>query len=267
MDMIRDAAHTKTLAFGIACNRGDVRMKGGSHLRINKRPTVFCAEDQMNQNKRERLRHPQNYKSGLQPSLIVDFNTWGFTPGWYKAAPLALLKTSAASLLFAVALATSGCAQTSHSSTPPAPVAQHKFASQSTAKPTGSKITILVLNAKTNHPIHDEKLNIALKQDQIGSVAMPTDKHGIIEVDATGATIIRILSNMYADCRPRSELYTNYSIADIRSHGITTGNLCSSAHPKPQPGELILFEIPKTYVPQNPEPPRTHLPHSDEYPN
>ncbi|HEU5341534.1 hypothetical protein [Edaphobacter sp.] len=221
----------------------------------------------MNQNKRERLRHPQNYKSGLQPSLIVDFNTWGFTPGWYKAAPLALLKISAASLLFAVALATSGCAQTSHSSAPPAPVAQHKFASQSTAKPTGSKITISVINAKTNKPIHDEQLNVALKEDQIGSVAMPTDKNGIIEVKTGDATIIRILSNMYADCRPRGELYTSYSLAEIHANGITTGNLCSDAHPKAKPGELILFEIPKTFVPKYPKPPLTHLPHSDEKPN
>ncbi len=214
-------------------------------------PAVFRTENHMNQNKGKRLGHPQDHKSGLQN------NGWDFTPRWYKTAPLALL----------FAIATSGCAQSTHSSTPPAPVAQHKSASQSPAKSTQPKIQILVLNAKTNRPITDEKLNVALKQDQIGSVAMPTDKNGIIEVDTGDATIIRILSNMYADCRPRGELYTNYSIAEIHSAGITTGNLCSGAHPKPQPGELILFEIPKTYVPKNPEPPITHLPHSDEYPN
>jgi hypothetical protein len=135
------------------------------------------------------------------------------------------------------------------------------------AKTQPKHITIKIINAKTNQPIHDERLNIALKVDQIGSVAMPTDKNGIIEVETGDASIIRILSNMYADCRPRGELYTNYSIAEIRSNGLTTGNLCSNERPKAKPGELILFEIPKTLVPKYPKPPVTYLPHSDEKPH
>jgi hypothetical protein len=126
---------------------------------------------------------------------------------------------------------------------------------------------IKVINAKTNQPIHDEKLNVALKTDQIGSVAMATDKNGIILVDYDKATIIRILSNMYADCRPRGELYTNYPIDTIVKTGLTTGNLCSDAKPKAHPGELILFEIPKTYIPVYPAPPNSNLPHSDENPH
>ena len=128
-------------------------------------------------------------------------------------------------------------------------------------------IKIRIINAKTNQPITDERLNVALRVDQIGSVAMGTDKNGIIDVDAGNASIIRILSNMYADCRPRGELYTNYSIDTIRQSGITTGNLCSSASPKAKPGELILFEIPKTFIPAYPKPPASSLPHSDENPH
>jgi hypothetical protein len=128
-------------------------------------------------------------------------------------------------------------------------------------------IHIKVINAQTNKPIHDERLNVALKTDQIGSVAMATDKNGIILVDYGKATIIRILSNMYADCRPRAELYTDYPIATILKTGITTGNLCSSASPKAKPGELILFEIPKTYIPVYPAPPLPPPPHSDENPH
>jgi hypothetical protein len=114
---------------------------------------------------------------------------------------------------------------------------------------------IKIINAKTNQPIHDEKLNVALRVDQIGSVAMGTDKNGIIAIDYGKATIIRILSNMYADCRPRLELYTNYSIDTIVKNGITTGNLCSDANAKAKPGELILYEIPKTYIPTMTNPP------------
>jgi hypothetical protein len=117
------------------------------------------------------------------------------------------------------------------------------------AKTQQHTVKIKIINAQTNKPITDENLNVALRVDQIGSVAMKTDKGGIIDVDTGHATIIRILSNMYADCRSRGELYTNYSIAEIQANGITTGNLCSNARPKAKPGELILFEIPKTYIP------------------
>jgi hypothetical protein len=129
------------------------------------------------------------------------------------------------------------------------------------------QLHIKVINAKTNQPITNERLNVALKTDQIGSVAMATDKNGIILVDYGSATIIRILANMYADCRPRADLYTNYPIATILKTGITTGNLCSSASPKAKPGELILYEIPKTYIPVYPAPPNSTLPHSDENPH
>jgi hypothetical protein len=126
---------------------------------------------------------------------------------------------------------------------------------------------IRIINAKTSQPITDERLNVALKTDQIGSAAMATDKNGIILVNYGSATIIRILANMYADCRPRPELYTNYPIDTILKTGITTGNLCGGASPKAKPGELILFEVPKSYIPVYPAPPASSLPHSDENPH
>jgi len=127
-------------------------------------------------------------------------------------------------------------------------------------------LRIRIINAKTNKPITDEKLNVALRVDQIGSVPMATDKNGIILVDTGQATTIRILSNMYADCRPRGELYTDYSIATVMKSGITTGNLCGG-NAIAKPGELVLYEVPKTYIPQYPAPPNSNLPHSDENPH
>lgn len=121
-------------------------------------------------------------------------------------------------------------------------------------------VIVKIINAKTNKPITDEKLNVALRENQIGSVALSTDKDGAIDVTTGNATIIRVLSNMYGDCRPRGELYTNYSIAQIHDNGITTGNLCSNARPQPKPGELILFEIPKTFIPSYPKPPLPSTP-------
>jgi hypothetical protein len=128
--------------------------------------------------------------------------------------------------------------------------------------PKPGEIHIKVINALTNEPVRDERLNVALREDQVGSVAMATDKNGIILVNPKKATILRILANMYADCRPRGELYPNYSIATILSSGVTTGNLCSSASPVAKPGELILYEVPKTYLRQFPAPPVDSLPHS-----
>ncbi len=125
-------------------------------------------------------------------------------------------------------------------------------------------LRIRIVNAQTNKPVTNERLNVALSAAQIGSVAMPTDKNGVILVKTGQATTIRILSNMYADCRPRGELYTDYPIATILASGITTGNLCSSARPAAKPGELLLFEIPRTYIPSAGQPPNTYLPHSDE---
>jgi hypothetical protein len=129
------------------------------------------------------------------------------------------------------------------------------------------QLRIRIINAKTNQPITDERLNVALRVDQAGSVAMATDKNGIILVDTGNATTIRILANMYADCRPRAELYTNYSIDTIRQAGVNTGNLCGGAAHKARPGELLLYEIPKTYIPSYPNPPVTSMPHSDENPH
>jgi hypothetical protein len=156
-------------------------------------------------------------------------------------------------LLLGIAMsATSASAQTAASAQ----------AAAATPPPPPGQVRIQVINALTNRPVHDERLNVALREDQIGSVAMGTDKNGFILVDPKKATILRILANMYADCRPRGELYTNYSVAAILSTGVTTGNLCSSASPKAKPGELILYEVPKTYLRQFPAPPVDSMPHS-----
>ncbi len=135
-----------------------------------------------------------------------------------------------------------------------------------------AELRIRILNARTNQPIADERLNVALAADQIGSVALPTDKTGTIVLDLSrpenrARTTLRLLSNRSADCRPRAELYTDYPIATILRTGITTGNLCSAAHPAPTAGQILLYEIPKTYIRTFPNGVNTTLPHSDENPN
>jgi hypothetical protein len=188
--------------------------------------------------------------NGLKASAIL---AWGNAPG-HNRPTICGLKASAKCVVRNLCIAAAAllpiCGMPSFAFAQPAP-----------------PLHIKIINAQTNKPIHDERLNVALRTDQIGSVAMATDKNGIILVDYGKAAIIRILSNMYADCRPRAELYTNYPIDTIVKNGITTGNLCSSASPKAKPGELILFEIPKTFIPAYPAPPLPPPPHSDENPH
>jgi hypothetical protein len=52
----------------------------------------------------------------------------------------------------------------------------------------------------------------------------------------------------------------------VMKSGITTGNLCGG-NATAKPGELVLFEVPKTYIPTYPNPPVTSMPHSDENPH
>lgn len=240
VNMVRNSPDTIAFTFGIAGDCSKICVKRRTHGSIENRVSIFRTEDHMDQNKRERLGHRVNYRSGFQPSYSTDNVTWGVAPCWYGTAPMALAFAAA---LFFFLLPAIAHAQPAH------------------------QLKIKIINAKTNQPITDEHLNVALRADQIGSVAMATDKNGIILVDTGDATTIRILSNMYADCRPRGELYTDYSIATILSTGITTGNLCSSAKPAPKAGYLTIFEIPKTYIPNYPHPPASNLPHSDENPH
>jgi hypothetical protein len=192
--------------------------------------------------------HPHRTNCGPTARATI---AWGEAPGHHRPN-LGGLKAHAKRLVGNLCTATALLL----------PISAIPSLSQTQSQP----IQIKVINAQTHKPIHDEQLNVALKVDQIGSVPMATDKHGIILVDPGDATTIRILANMYADCRPRAELYTNYSIATILKTGITTGNLCSGSATA-KPGELILFEIPKTYIRTYPNPPATSLPHSDENPH
>ncbi len=61
------------------------------------------------------------------------------------------------------------------------------------ARAQGHQLKIRIINANTGQPVTNERLNVALRVDQVGSVAMPTDKKGINTVDLGGATTIRIL--------------------------------------------------------------------------
>src|SRR5260370_18197834 len=90
MNVVRDSTNAKAFTFGIASNSSKVRIECRTNRRTKEGGAVFCAEDHVDQNKCERLWHRVDYRSGFQPSCSTANRTWGFTPCWYKGAPLAL---------------------------------------------------------------------------------------------------------------------------------------------------------------------------------
>ncbi len=67
--MICDAARAKTFAVIVANYRSEVSMKTLPRFLVLKiRPAVLRAEDEVNEEVRERLRHSVNFEAGFQPS-------------------------------------------------------------------------------------------------------------------------------------------------------------------------------------------------------
>ncbi len=294
VDVIGNTANTNADIFRSIENRGQVGMHLGPDCITQKWTSVLGTKDQMHKNVRKGLGHGEKYNASLQPANATWTLTWGFAPGYDISGLQPGTRDAIAVLAYDVPAPQGRTLLRLNENNTPIPSIQNVELSPSGLKARAKCLVsnpciaaavlllicgipsyaqpapplhIKIINAQTNKPIHDEKLNVALRVDQIGSVAMATDKNGIIAIDYGKATIIRILSNMYADCRPRLELYTNYSIDTIVKTGITTGNLCSSASPKAKPGELILYEIPKTFIPSYPAPPLPPPPHSDENPH
>lgn len=90
MNVVCDTAHAIAFASGIPRHRREVGMKIGAGSIVQRGRAALRAEDHMNQNKRERLRHGGNYRSGLQPSHRGGYDPWGVAPCWYSKAPSAL---------------------------------------------------------------------------------------------------------------------------------------------------------------------------------
>jgi hypothetical protein len=91
MDMISDATDAVTIAALIARNRREIGVQLRKDRSIEHRATVSGAEDNVDQQKTQRLGYEPNYISRLLRSDLSWPITWGFTPGWYRVAPLALV--------------------------------------------------------------------------------------------------------------------------------------------------------------------------------
>jgi hypothetical protein len=91
MYVVSNSANAIAFAFRIADNRSHIRVEHRSHRLVENWLSIFRTENEVNQNKREGLRHRADYRAGFQLSrLLCATRTWGFTPGWYRTAPSAL---------------------------------------------------------------------------------------------------------------------------------------------------------------------------------
>ena len=85
MHVIRNPTNTHTNILRTVEDRGEVRV----HLRtddvVEQWPTVFRAEDKMNQHIGKRLGHGRQYSAGLQPANHTCWDTWGDAPGYGRS--------------------------------------------------------------------------------------------------------------------------------------------------------------------------------------
>jgi hypothetical protein len=101
MNMVGNATHTKTIALPISNEGCQISMQRRPDILIQQWLAILGAENNVDQHETQRLGHGANYKSGLQPSHSSRIGSWGFAPGWYQAAPLALFAAMTLLLLTA----------------------------------------------------------------------------------------------------------------------------------------------------------------------
>ncbi len=148
------------------------------------------------------------------------------------------------------------------------------------------QIQIKAINGRNGKPITNECLSISLGPWHGADIVARTDKTGVVvlhlaENDVTadtpckgwskqarraeGVGTISVMGDYYLACqeygklgpgehpRPGTELETikelvpAYSIKKILQSGIASGNTCGKFRAKPNPGELIFFEKPRSF--------------------
>jgi hypothetical protein len=85
MHMVRNTSHAVALAPGIANDRGKVRIQFRTNRITQNSLPALRTEDHMHHDERKRQWHRQEYRSGLQPSVVTCNTSWGYAPCWYRS--------------------------------------------------------------------------------------------------------------------------------------------------------------------------------------
>ncbi|HEX2917051.1 MAG TPA: hypothetical protein VHN81_00935 [Edaphobacter sp.] len=109
------------------------------------------------------------------------------------------------------------------------------------------EIHVRVINGKNGKPIRDEKLNVSTGENDANLMA--TNETGTIVLHIDSGARLGVISNLYVTCQPYKpgESWRFYSVDEIVSKGISQANTCSHIRVSAKPGELILFERPRTF--------------------
>ncbi|MDR3738965.1 MAG: hypothetical protein P4L40_08085 [Terracidiphilus sp.] len=115
--------------------------------------------------------------------------------------------------------------------------------SPSRCQAQSKQLRIIILNAKNGHPIKGRTLRIVLGTGA-NTPDGPTDAQGVILVPADPSTTISLVTQPYAECRPKSPdpWQIKYSVAEILATGLSTPNTCGKGSATARPGEMIIFE-------------------------
>ncbi len=94
MNMVGNATNPKAFTLGTANDGGKISIERRTHGSIELRHSVLRAEDHMDEQKRERLWHRSDYRSGLQPSFRSAISFLGLRPRLVYPAPSALIQSN-----------------------------------------------------------------------------------------------------------------------------------------------------------------------------
>ena len=90
MNVVGNAPHAIAFTLGIANDGGKIGVECRTHRLVDPRHSVLRTEDHMDEQKRERLWHRSDYRSGLQPSVRSAVSFLGLRPRLVYPAPSAL---------------------------------------------------------------------------------------------------------------------------------------------------------------------------------
>jgi hypothetical protein len=81
MDMILDPAYAKAFAIQVSRNCGEIRMKFWPNFTVDRWQTIICAEDDMNEQEHQGLRHEAIVARAFGPLVRIGYPTQAFGLG------------------------------------------------------------------------------------------------------------------------------------------------------------------------------------------
>jgi hypothetical protein len=126
-------------------------------------------------------------------------------------------------------------------------------AQSTTVEGTTQTIKVRLVNGKTGNPIKNDTPNI-----WFGDATHPinpatnSDGEAVVNVNVAQFQELRIMPNLYADCRVKEDRNTGmrvkYSLEEIITRGVVSENLCGKPRTAPIPKVLVLYVRPRTFM-------------------